>query len=105
MPLRCALCKSSAPGTCAGAERPCVPADDERLTEAEYVAWVNGRAEKMAAGLTAALPDWAQAAGLRFEMVRAPAIFHPAGLDIKYAPACPQGDSGEPPEGMYMIES
>lgn len=70
--MRCALCKSSAPGLCAGAERPCVPESAVPVTEAEYAARLPGRMQEIASDLTAtALPDWAQDAGLHFEWVPA----------------------------------
>jgi hypothetical protein len=65
--MRCAACKSSAPGLCAGAERPCVPEDEPRITEAEYLASLPGRMQDIADEITAALPDEAKDAGLHFE--------------------------------------
>ena len=40
---------------------------DRHITEAEYRAWLERRMPLMADDLTAALPDWAQDAGMRFE--------------------------------------
>jgi hypothetical protein len=44
-----------------------VPEYGDRLTEAEYPAWVQHRARQMAEKATAALPDWAREAGMRIE--------------------------------------
>ena len=62
----CALCGPVSPGTCAGADRPCVPADRPPLTEAEYARWatrsMQSYADELNDRLAGILPP-----GMRFE--------------------------------------